>query len=58
MGQIVFLMLAGICFKEVGRTAIASIDRSVNLSDEVAERRRSVRAEEERVEREGWIVNG
>jgi len=34
-----------------------TIERSVNLSDEVTEGRSSVRAEEERVEREGWIVN-
>jgi len=33
-----------------------SIERSANLSDEVTEARRSVRAEEEHVEREGWIV--
>ena len=37
-----------------GGTAMV-IERSANLSDEVTEGRRSVRAEEERVEREGWI---
>ena len=42
-------------FQRVG-TAMA-IERSVNLSDEVTEGQRSVRAEEERVEREDWIVN-
>ena len=34
-----------------------AIERSANLSDEVTEGRSSVRAEEERIEREGWIVN-
>jgi len=34
-----------------------AIERSANLSDEVTEGWSSVRAEEERVEREGWIVN-
>jgi len=33
-----------------------AIERNANLSDEVAEGRSSVRAEEERVERAGWIV--
>jgi len=36
-----------------GGTAVA-IERSANLSDEVTEGRRSVRAEEGRVEREGY----
>jgi len=34
-----------------------AIERSANLSGEVTEGRSSVRAEEERVEREGLIVN-
>jgi len=34
-----------------------AIERSANLRDEMTEGRRRVRAEEERVEREGWIVN-
>ena len=37
-------------------TCIA-IEQLANLSDEVTEGRSSVRSEEERVEREGWIVN-
>ena len=39
-----------------GGTAMA-MERSANFSDEVIEGRSSVRAEEERVKREGWIVN-
>jgi len=39
---------------QIEGTAMA-IGRSANLSDEVTEGRSSVRAEEERVEREGWI---
>ena len=39
-----------------GGTAMA-IERSENLSDEVTEGRGIVRAETEREEREGWIVN-
>ena len=31
--------------------------QSANFSDELSERRSSVRVEEERVEQEGWIVN-
>ena len=34
-----------------------AMERSANFSDEVTEGRSSVSAEEERVEREGWIVN-
>jgi len=34
-----------------------AIERSANLSDEVPEGQRSVRAEEERIERGGWILN-
>ena len=34
-----------------------AIERSATLSDEVTEGWSSVRAEEERVERAGWIVN-
>jgi hypothetical protein len=33
------------------------MERFENFSDEVMEGRRSVRAEEDRVERGGWIVN-
>jgi len=33
-----------------------AMGRSANISDEVIEGRRSVRAEEERVERESWMV--
>ena len=32
-------------------------ERLTNVSDEVTERLSSVRAEEGRVERDGWIVN-
>ena len=53
MGQIVVAMLAEVCFKR-GGTAM-TMERSANYSDEVTEGRNSVRAEEERVEREGWI---
>jgi len=38
MGQVVFAMLAGVCSKEAGGTAM-SIERSANLSDEVTEGR-------------------
>ena len=34
-----------------------AMERFANFSDEVTEGRRSVRAEEERVERSGWTVN-
>jgi len=34
-----------------------AMERSANFSDKVTEGRSSVRAEEERVEREDWIVN-
>jgi len=34
-----------------------AIERLANLSDEVTEGRSRVRAEEERVEQEGWIEN-
>ena len=34
-----------------------AIERSENLSNKVTEGRKSVRAEEERVEHYGWIVN-
>ena len=34
-----------------------AMEQSAKFSNEVTERRSSVRAEEERVEREGWIVN-
>ena len=34
-----------------------AIERSANLSDDATEGRSSVRAEEERFERAGWIVN-
>ena len=50
-----FLNAGGSLF-QIGGTAMA-IERSANLSDDVTEGRRTVRAEEERVEREGWIVN-
>jgi len=33
-----------------------AIEQSVNLSDEVTEGQSSVRTEEERVEREGWVI--
>ena len=39
-----------------GGTATA-IERLENLSDEVTEGRSSVRVDEDRVERGGWIVN-
>ena len=39
-----------------GGTAIA-MERFANFSDEVTEGRSSVREEEERVGRSGWIVN-
>jgi len=54
--QIVVAMLAppgGSLFQRVG-TASGYKERSANFSDEVTEGRRSVRAEEERVERDGW----
>ena len=58
MGQIVVEVLVGVCSKQVGvRGRAMAIERSTNLSDEVTESRSSVRAKEERVEREGWIVN-
>lgn len=41
---------------QIGGTAMA-MERFENFSDEVMEGRRSVRAEEDRVERGGWIVN-
>ena len=34
-----------------------AMERSKNISDEVTEGRSSVRAEEDCVEREGWIAN-
>jgi len=34
------------------------MERSANFSDVVTEGRSSVRVEEERIERGGWIVNG
>jgi len=55
MGQIFCRNAGGSLFKR-GGTAMA-MKRSANLSDDVTEGRSSVRAEEERVEREGWIVN-
>jgi len=55
MGQIAVAMLAGVCSKEAGQLWLQS--DPANLSDEVTEGRRSVNAEEERVERGGWIVN-
>ena len=53
MGQIVVAVLeaSGGSLFQRGGTAMA-IERSANFSDEVTEGRRSVRAEEERVERE------
>ena len=39
------------------RTAAMTMERFANFSDEVTEGRRSVRLEEERVERSGWTVN-
>jgi len=48
-------MLLVVLFQRVV-TAMA-MERSANFSDEVTEKRSSVRAEKERVEREGWIVN-
>jgi len=39
-----------------GGTAMA-MERSANFSDVVTEGQRSVRAEDERVERDGWNVN-
>ena len=56
MGQIFLATLPGVCSNEVGGTAMAK-ERSENFSDEVIERRSSVREEKQRVEREGWIVN-
>jgi len=47
---------AGGSLFQKGGTATA-IERSANLSDEVTEGRSSVRAKEEHVEREGWIMN-
>jgi len=34
-----------------------AMERLTNFSDEVTKGRRSFMAEEERVEREGWVVN-
>jgi len=55
MGQIAVAMLAGVCSIEAGQLWL--MERSANFSDEVTEGRSSVKVEEERVEREGWIVN-
>ena len=56
MIQIFVAMLAGVCSRETGQLYTA-IERLENLSDEVTEGRSSVRVDEERVERGGWIVN-
>ena len=48
-------MLAGVCSKEAGQLWAVAMERSANFSDEVTEGRGSVRAEEERVEREGSL---
>src|SRR6218665_1084544 len=56
MIQIFGGMLAGVCSRETGQLYTA-IERLENLSDEVTEGRSSVRVDEERVERGGWIVN-
>ena len=55
MGRIAVAMLAGVCSKEV--VQLRPMEQSSNFGDEMNEGRSSVRAEEERVEREGWIVN-
>ena len=49
MGEIVVAILAGVSSKEARELWL--------WSDEVKEGRSRVRAEEERVERESWIVN-
>ena len=51
MDQIFVVILAGVCSRESG-TAMA-MERFANFIDEVTEGRKSVRAEEERVERSG-----
>jgi len=38
------------------RWAAMAMERLANLSEEVTEGRNSVRVEEERVERDGWII--
>jgi len=56
MGQIDSCCNAGGSSFQKGGAAMA-LERSANFSDEVTEGRSSIRAEEELVEREGWIVN-
>ena len=49
-------MLAIVFFTK-RRDSYGYMERFENLSDEVTDGRSSVMAEEERVERKGWIVN-
>jgi len=55
MGEIFCRITSGSLLQR-GGTGLA-MEQLANFSDEVTEGRSSVRAEEERVEREGWIVN-
>ena len=57
MGQIFasnLAILTAVCSKE---GAVMAMERLTNFSDEVTEGRSSVTLEEERVERDIWIVN-
>src|SRR6218665_1882745 len=58
MGQIFTAMLAGVCSKVAGcpNCGYGAID-NIQVSNDVAERRSSVRVKEERAARGGWIVN-
>ena len=55
MIQIFVAMLGGVCSREAGQLRLWS-DWKISVT-EVTEGRSSVRVDEERVERGGWIVN-
>ena len=57
MGQVFVAILVRVCSIEAGQLQCMAMERLANFSDEVTEGRGSVRAEEERVEREVWMVN-
>jgi len=55
VGWVKYLSQYGSLFQR-GGTAMA-VERLANFNDEVTEGRSSIRVEEERVERGGWIEN-
>ena len=57
VGWIRYVSQCWLEFVRERRVSYTAMERLENLSDEVTEGRSSVRVDEDRVERGGWIVN-